>query len=76
MYTRSAIAALSVVNTALLWITRLSAAVRERGLQYSRFIAGLVKANIELDREDAVGNGHPRPGGFDVVFALVKKAIG
>lgn len=34
-----------------LWITRLNAAAREHGLGYSRFIAGLKKANIELDRK-------------------------
>jgi large subunit ribosomal protein L20 len=34
-----------------LWITRLSAAVRAEGLQYSRFIAGLKKTNITLDRK-------------------------
>lgn len=34
-----------------LWITRLNAAVREHGLGYSRFISGLKKANIELDRK-------------------------
>jgi large subunit ribosomal protein L20 len=34
-----------------LWITRLSAAVRGEGLQYSRFIAGLKTANISLDRK-------------------------
>src|SRR5688500_6224748 len=34
-----------------LWITRLSAACRERDLRYSQFIAGLTLANIELDRK-------------------------
>lgn len=34
-----------------LWITRLNAAVREGGVSYSRFIAGLTKANIEIDRK-------------------------
>jgi large subunit ribosomal protein L20 len=33
-----------------LWITRLSAAVKQQGLSYSRFIAGLKRAHIELDR--------------------------
>ena len=59
-----------------LWITRLSAAVRERGLQYSRFIAGLAKANIELDRKTLSEMAIHDPAGFDAVFALVKKAIG
>lgn len=34
-----------------LWITRLSAAVRGEGLQYSRFIDGLKKSNVQLDRK-------------------------
>ena len=33
-----------------LWIARINAATRSQGLSYSRFIAGLKKANIELDR--------------------------
>ena len=34
-----------------LWIQRLNAAVREHGLTYSRFIDGLGKAGIEVDRK-------------------------
>lgn len=34
-----------------LWITRISAGARMHGLSYSRFIAGLKKADIELDRK-------------------------
>lgn len=34
-----------------LWIARISAAVREEGLNYSRFIDGLNKANIEVNRK-------------------------
>src|SRR5947208_15230390 len=34
-----------------LWITRLSAACRERDLRYSQLIAGLKAAHIELDRK-------------------------
>ena len=34
-----------------LWIQRINAAVREHGLTYSRFIDGLKKANIEIDRK-------------------------
>ncbi|MEJ6579953.1 MAG: 50S ribosomal protein L20 [Akkermansiaceae bacterium] len=34
-----------------LWIQRISAAVRNEGLTYSRFIEGLKFANIELDRK-------------------------
>src|SRR5687767_441748 len=34
-----------------LWITRLNAAVRTEGLSYSKFIAALKKAKIEIDRK-------------------------
>ncbi len=34
-----------------LWIVRINAAARECGLSYSRFINGLKKANIEVDRK-------------------------
>jgi len=34
-----------------LWITRINAAVREMGLSYSTFMAGLKRANIEIDRK-------------------------
>ena len=34
-----------------LWITRLNAAAREHGLSYSKFIQGLKKAKIEIDRK-------------------------
>ena len=34
-----------------LWIQRINAAVREHGLTYSRFIDGLKKAGIEIDRK-------------------------
>src|SRR5215204_7644874 len=34
-----------------LWITRINAAAREHGLSYSRFINGLRKAEVEVDRK-------------------------
>jgi len=34
-----------------LWIARINAAVRELGLSYSTFMAGLKRANIEIDRK-------------------------
>ena len=33
-----------------LWITRINAQARENGISYSQLIAGLKKANIEIDR--------------------------
>jgi large subunit ribosomal protein L20 len=34
-----------------LWIARINAAARENGMSYSRFINGLMKAGIEVDRK-------------------------
>ena len=34
-----------------LWIVRINAAAREHGLSYSRFIAGLKEAGVEVDRK-------------------------
>src|SRR5579862_9861682 len=34
-----------------LWIQRINAAARQNGLSYSRFIAGLKAADVELDRK-------------------------
>ncbi len=34
-----------------LWIVRINAAARQNGLSYSRFINGLKKASIEIDRK-------------------------
>ncbi|MDD6176512.1 MAG: 50S ribosomal protein L20 [Succinivibrionaceae bacterium] len=34
-----------------LWIVRINAAARQNGLSYSKFIAGLKKASVEIDRK-------------------------
>src|SRR5512137_154017 len=57
-----------------LWIIRINAAVRERGLRYSEFIQGLKKANIELDRKTLSEMAIHDPPAFDAVFAQVKLA--
>lgn len=38
-----------------LWIVRINAAAREHGLSYSRFMEGLRKAGVELDRKVLAG---------------------
>jgi large subunit ribosomal protein L20 len=38
-------------NFRALWIQRINAAVREHGLTYSRFMSGLTKAGVEIDRK-------------------------
>src|SRR5687767_9115084 len=54
-----------------LWIIRLNAACRERGLRYSQFINGLLKANIELDRKTLSEMAIHDPTAFDAVMAMV-----
>ena len=58
-----------------LWIVRLNAAVRERGLTYSRFIEGLKKAKIEVDRKLLAEIAGSDPSGFDQLFAKAKAAL-
>lgn len=55
-----------------LWITRLTAACRERGLSYSQFIHGLKLANVELNRKSLSELAILSPSVFDEVVDLVK----
>ncbi|MDP6447422.1 MAG: 50S ribosomal protein L20, partial [Pirellulaceae bacterium] len=50
-----------------LWIIRINAAARERGLRYSELIDGLKKANIELDRKMLAEMAVSDPPLFDAV---------
>lgn len=59
-----------------LWITRLNAACRLNGVRYSEFIAGLKKANIELDRKTLSEIAIHDPAGFTAVATAVKSALG
>ena len=57
-----------------LWIVRINAAVREHGLSYSRFIDGLNKAQVALDRKILADLAVSDPAGFAAVAKLVKEA--
>lgn len=54
-----------------LWTVRINAACRELGTTYSRFIAGLKKANIEMDRKSLADLAVKDPSAFK---RLVEKA--
>lgn len=59
-----------------LWIARINAASREHGLSYSRFISGLNKAAIGLDRKvlaELAVNDKPA---FAAIVAKVKTSLG
>jgi large subunit ribosomal protein L20 len=58
-----------------LWIQRINAAVREEGLTYSRFISGLVKAGIELDRKVMADIAMNQPDAFKGLIAQAKSAL-
>jgi large subunit ribosomal protein L20 len=58
-----------------LWIIRINAATRERGLRYSEFINGLKKAGIELDRKTLSEMAVHDPAAFDKVVEEVKQAL-
>lgn len=58
-----------------MWIVRLNAACKARGLRYSEFINGCKKANITLDRKMLSEIAIADPAGFDVIFNAAKAAI-
>jgi large subunit ribosomal protein L20 len=58
-----------------LWITRLTAACRARGLSYSNFIRGLTIAKVELNRKTLSELAIHEPAIFDEVVELAKKSI-
>ena len=59
-----------------LWIARLNAAVRDQGLSYSRFIDGLTKAQVIINRKALSNMAIEDPVAFKAIVELSKKAIG
>ncbi len=57
-----------------LWITRVTAACRQRGIMYSRFISGLKKANIALNRKMLSEIAIADQAAFDAVVDASKAA--
>lgn len=58
-----------------LWITRINAACRMRGMRYSQLINGLKKANVELDRKSLSEIAIADPAAFDVIVNTAKEAL-
>jgi large subunit ribosomal protein L20 len=58
-----------------LWIVRLSAACRRHGMTYSRFIDGLTKAHVALNRKMLSEIAIHDPEGFAKIVAQAKAAI-
>ena len=59
-----------------LWISRLNAAVRSQGLSYSRFIDGLTKAHVVINRKALSNMAIEDPEAFKAVVDTAKKAVG
>jgi large subunit ribosomal protein L20 len=62
-------------NFRALWIQRINAAVREHGLTYGRFIDGLNKAGIEVDRKILSDLAIHEPQAFAALVAKSKAAL-
>ena len=58
-----------------LWITRINAASRLNGLSYSKFIFGLKKANVEIDRKVLADIAVSDPNGFMEIAGLAKASF-
>jgi len=59
-----------------LWIQRLNAAVRPFGLTYSRFIDGLARAQVTVDRKVLSDLAISEPAAFEAIVGKVKDALG
>ncbi len=58
-----------------LWIQRINAAVRQHDLTYSRFIDGLNKAEITIDRKVLAAIAYDDPATFGAIVEKVKAAL-
>ncbi|MEE8041617.1 MAG: 50S ribosomal protein L20 [Pseudomonadales bacterium] len=58
-----------------LWIARINAAARQQGLSYSRFIAGLKKAAIDVDRKVLADLAVNEKATFQVLAEEAKSAL-
>jgi len=59
-----------------LWISRINAAVRAEGISYSRFIEGLTKAGVLINRKALSNMAIEDPTAFKAVVETSKKALG
>ena len=59
-----------------LWIQRINAASRQHGLSYSRFIAGLKQAEVEVDRKVLADLAVSDPTAFAALVEVARSAGG
>ena len=62
-------------NFRALWIQRINAAVREEGLTYSRFISGLLKAGVDVDRKVMADIAMNEPAAFKGLIEKARAAL-
>lgn len=62
-------------NFRSLWITRISAAVRGRGMTYNRFMEGLKFLNVDLDRKALADLAISNPAVLDELVAQAKSGL-
>ena len=62
-------------NFRSLWIQRINAAAREHGLTYGRFIDGLNKAGIDIDRKMLADLAVREPDAFKVLIDKAEAAV-
>ncbi len=58
-----------------LWIVRLNAAARERGLRYSQLMHGLKKAGVEVNRKELATVAYRDGEAFDRFVEMAKAAL-
>lgn len=58
-----------------LWIARINAAARMRGINYSQFMTGLKRANVGLNRKILADLALTDTGAFDNLVAMAKAAL-
>src|SRR5437016_8958147 len=58
-----------------LWIVRINAACRARGLRYSQLIHGLLRAHVELNRQTLAELAIHDPATFDKIVELARQHL-
>ena len=58
-----------------LWITRINAAARQHDMNYSRFMGGLNKAGVELNRKMLAQIAVFDPEGFEQIVEVAREAL-
>ncbi len=58
-----------------IWITRISAAAKQNGMNYSRFMNGLKKAGVDINRKMLAEMAYSDPAAFKALADLAKSKI-